>query len=60
VIDIIGGSGFIGTRLAARLERNGQEFRLLDKAVSARFPEQHRQMDVRDTDSIREHLTGPT
>jgi GlcNAc-P-P-Und epimerase len=59
VIDVIGGSGFIGTRLAARLEQNGAAFRLLDKVVSLRFPEQHRQMDVRDTDSIREHLTGP-
>jgi len=59
MIDIIGGSGFIGTRLAARLEQNGTAFRLLDKAVSVRFPEQHRQMDVREIDSIREHLTGP-
>jgi GlcNAc-P-P-Und epimerase len=59
MIDIIGGSGFIGTRLAARLERNGAGFRLLDIVGSARFPEQHRQVDVRDIKALRDHITGP-
>jgi GlcNAc-P-P-Und epimerase len=59
MIDIIGGSGFIGTRFAARLERNGSGFRLLDTVRSARFPKEHYQVDVRDVNALRDQITGP-
>ena len=58
MIDLIGGSGFIGTRMAERLELLGKSFVLLDKAPSTRFPEAHRFADVRDVDSLRGAMTG--
>ena len=58
MIDLVGGSGFIGTRLASRLERAGSPFRILDKAPSGRFPTAHRFADVRDIESLRAGLGG--
>jgi GlcNAc-P-P-Und epimerase len=58
VIDLIGGSGFIGTRLAQRLQDRGKPFRLIDKVGSHRFPEHHQFADVRDTDSLRRSMSG--
>jgi len=58
MIDLIGGSGFIGTRLASRLESSGLPFRILDKAPSHRFPSAHRFADVRDVESLRAGLRG--
>ena len=38
---IIGGSGFIGTRLCKRIiANNGEQFRILDKKKNTNFPEQ--------------------
>jgi len=58
VIDLIGGSGFIGTRLGQRLQERGEPFRLIDKAASHRFPEHHQFADVRDRDSLRRSMSG--
>ena len=58
MLDLLGGSGFIGTRLAKRCEERGRAFTLIDKAPSARFPGAHRFADVRDVDSLRAAMTG--
>jgi GlcNAc-P-P-Und epimerase len=58
MIDLIGGSGFIGTRLASRLESKGMPFAILDKAPSVRFPDAHRFADVRDVESLRAGIGG--
>jgi GlcNAc-P-P-Und epimerase len=58
MIDLVGGSGFIGTRLAQRLHDWGEGFQIIDKAPSARFSELHRFADVRDMDSLRATMSG--
>ena len=58
MIDLIGGSGFIGTRLAQRLRDRGEPCRLIDKVGSHRFPEHHQFADVRDLDSLRSSMSG--
>ncbi len=52
-INVIGGSGFIGTRLVARLISNGfTDVVIIDKAISQRFPDRTRIADVRDEASF--------
>ena len=51
---IIGGSGFIGTRLCKRLQAANTPFQIVDKAKSNTFPEQTQICDIRD----REKLLG--
>jgi len=46
-IDVVGGSGFIGTRLCQRFVRSGKAFQILDKAPSLAFPDQAVLADVR-------------
>ena len=58
MIDLVGGSGFIGTRLASRLESAGVAFQILDKVPSGRFPGAYRGADVRDIESLRKGLGG--
>lgn len=52
-IAVIGGSGFIGTRLSDRLSRGGYKFRIIDKTLSVDYPELVELADVRDLDSLR-------
>ena len=52
MIKIIGGSGFIGTRLSNRLTQNKKEFGIVDKAMSKSFGSICSIADVRDTDSL--------
>ena len=52
MIKIIGGSGFIGTRLSKRLSKNSAEFRIVDKAMSKGFPDKCDIADVREVDSL--------
>lgn len=47
MICIVGGSGFIGSRLCKRLEVAGKEFYIVDKNGSAAFPELVTSADVR-------------
>lgn len=56
-ISIIGGSGFIGSRLARRLTSvETHEGRILDKAPSQPFPDLCTVCDVRDVESLRNAL----
>ena len=47
MIAIIGGSGFIGTRLSLRLSQSEKLFEIVDKAPSSFFPEKVLSADVR-------------
>lgn len=50
---VIGGSGFIGSRLIARLTRNGhQSLAIIDKSPSFQFPDHVRIADIRDTAAL--------
>lgn len=52
MIVIIGGSGFIGTRLSLRLNQSEKEFQIIDKAPSTFFPDKVLNADVRQPLSI--------
>jgi GlcNAc-P-P-Und epimerase len=56
MIALIGGSGFIGTRLAARLKEDGKKIVILDVEQSTAFPDHWKWADVRDIHSLREGL----
>jgi nucleoside-diphosphate-sugar epimerase len=57
-ISVIGGSGFIGTRLASRLATNGVYlFDIVDKVVSKEFPQQTKNADVRNFEQLRESIS---
>ena len=55
-ISIIGGSGFIGTRLCQQLESAGRSFSILDKSPSGAFPDSAKLADVRNPDQLREQM----
>lgn len=50
---IIGGSGFIGSRLCKLLERKGLFFNIIDKAPSRAYPNSVHLTDVRSLDDLR-------
>jgi nucleoside-diphosphate-sugar epimerase len=52
VITVIGGSGFIGTRLCEILHESGVDFRIIDKQMSRFFPDQTEICDVRDVGGL--------
>jgi nucleoside-diphosphate-sugar epimerase len=57
VINIIGGSGFIGTRLAGRLVTNsGLPVRIFDKSHSKAYPDLVTLGDVRSLDQLKEYI----
>ena len=58
VLSIIGGSGFIGTRLCKLIDYKGGEFEIIDKQISKSFPNKHKMADVRDLDSLRSTIQG--
>jgi nucleoside-diphosphate-sugar epimerase len=54
-VNVIGGSGFIGTRLCERFTREGgPAFTIIDKVASRRFPENSVIRDIRDAGRGRE------
>jgi len=55
--NVIGGSGFIGTRLCQRLEKVGNQFRVLDKSSSHAYPGRYQFSDVRDLSSLNESVS---
>lgn len=55
---VVGGSGFIGTRLVERLLELGHDVGLFDKAPSARHASRLLLGDVRDADALRRALVG--
>jgi len=50
---VIGGSGFIGTRLCLRLQNDGMPFSIIDIRKGSRFPELTRIADVRDLAALK-------
>ena len=57
MINIIGGSGFIGTRLSRRFDKAGTEFNIIDKRESVYFPDKTTAADVRDYNSLINSLS---
>jgi nucleoside-diphosphate-sugar epimerase len=53
MIAVIGGSGFVGTRLCRLLAERGLKFCIVDKSPSIDFPNEWIKADVRDLDSLR-------
>jgi nucleoside-diphosphate-sugar epimerase len=57
-LNIIGGSGFIGTRLCQRLiKRNSFPFSIIDKSTSKSFPDLTKIADVRSVDELRKTIS---
>lgn len=59
-VTIIGGSGFIGSRLAKKLERQQIDFEILDLNISAGFPEMSTIADIRNKSVLLEVLKKHT
>jgi nucleoside-diphosphate-sugar epimerase len=57
LINIVGGSGFIGTRLSTLLKRDGMEFKIVDKAISGAFPNQTVIADVRSVEALQSAIS---
>ena len=57
-IVVVGGSGFIGTRLVSRLMQQGHHVAIYDLVASAAHPENVVVGDVRDTDALTQALAG--
>jgi nucleoside-diphosphate-sugar epimerase len=57
-IIIIGGSGFVGTRLVARLLAAGHAVTIADKNDSTKYPHLRGYADVREPDSLEVALAG--
>ncbi len=55
---IVGGSGFIGTRLGRRLKIANAEFAVIDKIISKTFPDKTVLADVRDIEGLRKAVDG--
>ncbi|MDX1490611.1 MAG: NAD-dependent epimerase/dehydratase family protein [Pseudohongiellaceae bacterium] len=60
MITIVGGSGFIGTRLARLFQSNGLDFQIVDKRVSKSFPDRTKVIDIRDRNALSKGLKGTT
>jgi nucleoside-diphosphate-sugar epimerase len=56
MVCIVGGSGFIGTRLSHRLTKTNQQFNIVDKAPSMAFPGHIQLADVRSLDDLRQSI----
>lgn len=56
MVCIVGGSGFIGTRLSQRLTKTGQPFSIIDKVPSRVFPGHVQLADVRSLDALRQSI----
>lgn len=52
-INIIGGSGFIGTRLSTIFNKKNITFTILDKVISASFPRLTHKVDIRSLEDLR-------
>jgi nucleoside-diphosphate-sugar epimerase len=52
MICVLGGSGFVGSRLCKRFVDSGREFSILDKNVSEVYPDEVNVVDVRDLEGL--------
>ena len=57
-ITVIGGSGFVGTKLCYELASKQKDFEIIDLKMSKQFPEKCMIGDVRDIQSLRDAVTG--
>ncbi|WP_297337036.1 NAD-dependent epimerase/dehydratase family protein [Algoriphagus sp.] len=57
-ISVIGGSGFIGTRLCKRFTQSSIDFEIIDKVVSKTFPDKTALADVRNYAELFQAITG--
>ena len=57
---MIGGSGFIGTRLCNCLMKSQKDFYIVDKKQSQTFPDKTFLCDVRDIDRLKKAVDGGT
>lgn len=57
-VTLIGGSGFVGTRLAERLLASGHEVKIADKKDSRKYPELRVYCDVREPETLLRELAG--
>ncbi|GHV66307.1 epimerase [Spirochaetia bacterium] len=57
-IIIIGGSGFVGTRLTVRLLASGYSVKIADKNNSAKYPQLCVYTDVRNPEALEKELAG--
>jgi len=57
IINVIGGSGFIGTRLCSRLVSSKCLFSIIDKSLSILHGNQVDIADVRDINKLRDSIT---
>src|SRR5690606_28993563 len=58
MITIVGGSGFIGSRLSRRLKEKNTAFQIIDKRVGSNFPDETIVADVRDLESLIPAIKG--
>ena len=56
MVCIVGGSGFVGTRLSQRFKNISQQFCIIDKAPSQAFPNHALLVDVRNIDVLRQSI----
>ena len=57
-VTVIGGSGFVGTNLCRQFALKQQDFEIIDLKMSNQFPEKCKIADVRDTETLRQTITG--
>jgi len=57
-IAIIGGSGFVGTRLTTRLLASGYTVKIVDKNKSKKYPHLYEYADVRKIETLEKTLIG--
>ncbi|WP_096084691.1 NAD-dependent epimerase/dehydratase family protein [Agaribacterium haliotis] len=58
MLAVVGGAGFIGSRLCKRLRDSKEDFNILDKASSPVFPDLSENVDVRDLSALSKAMKG--
>lgn len=58
MIALIGGSGFIGSRLSKRLRNNKRDLKIIDKNLSPFYMDICHTADIREVNQLRNALTG--
>ncbi|MEX0680679.1 MAG: NAD-dependent epimerase/dehydratase family protein [Balneolales bacterium] len=56
MINIIGGAGFIGTRLSYRLDHSRKPFNIVDQVISKTYPSRTKKADVRSLEALRDTI----